>query len=661
MTDSWGFLLQTLTASGAALLLLAVKAMFRGKLSPRWQFGIWSILALVLLVPSGFGGRYSLLNWPLWVEALKSSLTGDYISITKVWVPLPLPGAQAAGDWLFWLYLAGVLLLLGRYALAYIRLRRALGQEQPQELPQVQRVAERYSLPVCPVVQVPGLSSAFICGVWRPVLALPAGEPVDDKVILHELLHLKYRDAAWGLLICLLCCLHWCNPLLWYCANRAANDLESLCDQRALERLAGEERRDYGRILLDMATESYARVPGTSAMANGGRNIRRRIEAIASFKKYPVGMGLPAVCVGLVLAAPLLFGAQAQAMTSAETLAFQRGYGDWGKQLTMASARLKGCGTYAGAFDTYAKSLLTSAPYNYYYRALCAPLAEHEHWAEVALNYDGVWYASDFGLPAWPNQESGYLVYNLRQQGEAYEGLLVVELTGQPDDREPAQYGHCLLAVQSVRVEPQAGRWVALPQEDFWVVESRWDSLRNTPDDVLPPFYTYTAEYGDFRLEMNEWHTYQVPSQVNSADDMNFVYHMSRFDWRPKPDGAFDQNITKDLYAVYTGDAADKAQYNFTYIGAVCKPWAEDEARPQFQHYNATVDTSGSSTNGECFGFKRLEKDWESPVFICGTGGYGVEGLPYRYAADFYLNGKLVAELELLPKLKEGGGGDDDC
>ena len=57
MTDSWGFLLQTLTASEAALLLLLVKAMFRDKLSPRWQFGIWSILGLVLLIPAGLGGR----------------------------------------------------------------------------------------------------------------------------------------------------------------------------------------------------------------------------------------------------------------------------------------------------------------------------------------------------------------------------------------------------------------------------------------------------------------------------------------------------------------------------------------------------------------------------------------------------------------------------
>ena len=90
MTDLWSVLLQTLTASGAAALLLAVKALFRDKLSPRWQFGIWGLLALVLLHPAGQGGRYVLLNWPLWLETLKTALTGDY-SLIRVVAPIPLP------------------------------------------------------------------------------------------------------------------------------------------------------------------------------------------------------------------------------------------------------------------------------------------------------------------------------------------------------------------------------------------------------------------------------------------------------------------------------------------------------------------------------------------------------------------------------------------
>ena len=90
MTDLWGFLLQTLTASGAAALLLVVKALFRTKLSPRWQFAAWGVLGLVLLVPAGLGGRYALVNWPWLVETAKTALTGDY-SLTRVLVPIPLP------------------------------------------------------------------------------------------------------------------------------------------------------------------------------------------------------------------------------------------------------------------------------------------------------------------------------------------------------------------------------------------------------------------------------------------------------------------------------------------------------------------------------------------------------------------------------------------
>ncbi len=109
MTDLWSFLLQTLTASGVAALLLAVKALFRDKLSPRWQFGVWGVLALVLLLPAGGGGRYALFNWPLWVESAKTALTGDY-SLTRVLAPIPLPlglgHPPSPADLLYLLYLA---------------------------------------------------------------------------------------------------------------------------------------------------------------------------------------------------------------------------------------------------------------------------------------------------------------------------------------------------------------------------------------------------------------------------------------------------------------------------------------------------------------------------------------------------------------------------
>ncbi len=654
MTDIWSFLLQTLTASGAAALLLAVKAMFRDKLTPRWHFAAWGILALTLLFPAGLGGRYTLVNWPLFVETWKSGATGDFGTLTRVIAPVPLPPPSrpaAIPDWLFVLYAAGVVFFLARYALAYLRLRIILRKGKPAALPQLQRVAERYDLPVCAAVEVTGLPSAFVCGILRPVLALPAGVETDEKVLLHELLHLKHRDVLWGIVICFFRCVHWCNPLLWYCADQAGNDLESLCDQRVLERLEGEDRRDYGRILLSMADDRYARTPGTSSMANGGKNIRRRIEAIVRFKKYPRGMALVSVCIALVLTVPLLAGQRA----GAAQIQYQHRdrSDDLGCSAAMAAARTLRCTTYAGAFDAYAKAVLDA---NVLYRAMCAPLSEQNALAwslQCAAGGDreGSCTWEDFPLYQRVNVQSGYQIYNVYPAEDgAWEGLLVVELYESPEGKELSYPNHCWLAAQAVRAEKQAGRWVALPQEDFRIVESEWGALNGHGNDTALPALVYEARSGDFVLQMRRQSCSQVDSYVTNQ---NVFFSSMSFDATPQPDGKFSTIFGQELYAVYTGSPADKSRY--THIAASTSPLREGDERPALENPGMTGNSSYNAASGSDWGGRSLETDWESPVFLTGGGwsGSGWE-VPDSYAADLYLNGALAAQLALLPV--EGDG-----
>ena len=84
MRDLWGFLLQTLTVSGAAVLVLVVKTLLCRQLSPRWQAGIWGLVGIVALLPAGWGGRYVLVNWPAAVETLKAVLAGNYGPLVAV-------------------------------------------------------------------------------------------------------------------------------------------------------------------------------------------------------------------------------------------------------------------------------------------------------------------------------------------------------------------------------------------------------------------------------------------------------------------------------------------------------------------------------------------------------------------------------------------------
>lgn len=86
-----------------------------------------------------------------------------------------------------------------------------------------------------------------------------------------------------------------------FCAESNANDNEALCDQRVLERLAQPERKEYGELLLKMASRKTPPSLGTTGMANGAANIRRRIRRIVDFEKIPPGNTMISLCITLLL------------------------------------------------------------------------------------------------------------------------------------------------------------------------------------------------------------------------------------------------------------------------------------------------------------------------------------------------------------------------
>ena len=654
MGDLWAFLLQTLTASGVAVLLLIVKAMFRDKLSPRWQFAVWGILGVVLLLPAGFGGRYVLLNWPVFVEVIKTALTGSY-TLTQVTAPIPLPSLSVPTtlwDWLYWVYVLGAGLLLVRYLFSYFCLRRALRVStcvDDSTAARIHAVADQYHLPACRAVVLEGAGSAFLCGVISPVLVLPAGVQTDDKVLLHELLHLKYRDVIWGLVICLLRCLHWCNPLLWYCANQAGNDLESLCDQRVLERLEGEERREYGRILLSMANEKYARAPGTSSASNGGKNIRQRIEAIVRFKRYPAGMALVSVCAAIILAAPLVFGSQAASVYNEAG----RLPGSADIDLSLASARTTWCTTYAGALDAYGKSLLTNSGA---YRAMCAPLSQQAEIARIMhqRQEESLWPTWDTGLPIDPDQSEGYYIYNLEPVGaDTYKALVAVKLNGAPDGQY--EENKMYVACQQVLVQKEESRWVVTELGEVQTMKVMESSMLWGVEEL--PSYLYSSTAENFRVEVRYQTTFVVDNTVQKNSSSSWFFGPSTsFDTVPKPNAKFDE-VTNNQWTrcVFLGSEEEKS--SITQLGVSVLPLDEGEPRPTLRSAGSGSG-GGSSNHGETWVSRDLDPDWGSVALMGGGGGSsGFDEdsflLPDRYAADLYINGQKEAELTL--RLQEGG------
>lgn len=510
MGNIWEFLLQTLTVTLVAAVLLIVKYLLADKLSPRWQYGIWGLLALRALIPAGMT-RQVLLPLPTWVDMCKtaaerglaSAYAGPWDALdAKSVLPWPSGAPESVTDWLFLVYALGAAAyLLWKFA-AYARLRLALRRGAPASEAVSARLAavcEKYGLRCSRAVEVEGLPTAFVCGVIRPVLAVPKGG-VDDKVLLHELLHLKYFDAAQGIFWCLIRALHWCNPFMHYVLDRVGNDLESLCDQRVLERLEGEERREYGSILLGMANAKYARAPGTSSISNGGKNISRRIAAIVRFKLYPRGMALASVCIAIVLATPLLLGT-----ASADT-----GHMHPGPQReldrSLAAARTTRCQTPAAALDTYAKGLLYD---NGVFLAAASPFEKHEElYAGMRESGADGWVA--YHYEAIPEQYSidsgsGYLINNIVSSEDGCEAELVftvshvaeLENGGWLKDADgDTLTGLYVVPVRAYEAEgwvvEETGERLFIPITDFMVSDPV--SLARWGNDILPWRDTVSVE-----------------------------------------------------------------------------------------------------------------------------------------------------------------------
>ena len=132
MENIWMFLQQTAAATLTALFLLILQRIFLDKLSPRWQYGVWLVLLLRLLVPAGFGGRPTVLDVTFWVETLRTrvelGLNSAYstpfaASLPAAPVPLPPAGAPASWtDWAFLIYCAGVVLWAAWFVVSAVRL-----------------------------------------------------------------------------------------------------------------------------------------------------------------------------------------------------------------------------------------------------------------------------------------------------------------------------------------------------------------------------------------------------------------------------------------------------------------------------------------------------------------------------------------------------------
>ena len=317
------FLSMSFSGSLFILLLLAGKRFLKDKISRQWQYYIWLIVVVRLLLPFGpetnlMGKAYQTIDQAITHSVSlpqQQSPSGDTNAFN-----VPASGmehdnqntvnpkddsisSRPVGDilslfsnhvWLIWLMVALILLVQKITAYhSFIRYVKA-GLNPVSNVEQLDRlsvIAEQTGRkrPVELCVN-PLVSSPLLIGFFRPCIVLPSADiPEKDfqYIVLHELTHYKRRDMFYKWLVQITTCLHWFNPLVYIMGHEISRECELSCDEEMIRTLNEKERRKYGDTLLHaMALGGKYKDTVSSVTLNESKELlKERLGAIINFKE----------------------------------------------------------------------------------------------------------------------------------------------------------------------------------------------------------------------------------------------------------------------------------------------------------------------------------------------------------------------------------------
>lgn len=152
----------------------------------------------------------------------------------------------------------------------------------------------------------PLAQSPMLVGFFRPTILLPSEHLPDGDarfILAHELTHFRRKDLWKKLLFLMVRCAHWFNPIVYLLNRDFSRWLETSCDEYVVSSLDRDQRKEYGRLLIDYAPASrYAGPKLYVSLASCRYKLKRRISIMLNSDKKSRSL------LGLVLAVALVVG-----------------------------------------------------------------------------------------------------------------------------------------------------------------------------------------------------------------------------------------------------------------------------------------------------------------------------------------------------------------
>ena len=321
------FLSLTAVLAGGAVLL--VRKLWGKKIPPVWQYLMWGVVVLCLVLPWRPQSPVSLSGQLTSVqevsyrdeydEARLALNESDQTPQLKEEMQTELYFKSALFDVVLPLgWAIGMVGALGWLLCSHLSFAAELQTGKPDPSPELTRECcrELKISKIIPAQIQPKLSTPALTGILHPRILLPSYTKQMKLetlryVLLHELAHYKRKDLWVNELLLILQCVYWFNPLLWLLFKVMREDMEVLNDSYVLKKLQETDSRNYARSLVEVLgrTQKIPLTPRLIAMTDGVRNVERRIDMMKSkefFKKHRVLLGAISLVLIVVLAALFL-------------------------------------------------------------------------------------------------------------------------------------------------------------------------------------------------------------------------------------------------------------------------------------------------------------------------------------------------------------------
>ncbi|MGS5009221.1 M56 family metallopeptidase [Bacillus cereus] len=337
----------SLMASILVGFILCIKVLFRNKLTPRWQYMLWIVLMIRLLLPwspDSSYSIYSLLSYSSSVSEVipknmpatenivniesdrKVELESNSKMVTKTSEPEVKVSSEKQTTFslyklALYVWLAGVIILAAitfltnRRLYSYIKKQPDITDEQVTTV--FNRCKQSMKMKKAVSLRLAGkIASPTVFSFFRPKVLLSKkhmkvlNEQQLQYVFYHELAHIKRNDVAVNWIMYSLILLNWFNPILWYAYFCMREDQELACDAYALTFIDKEEQIAYGHTIITLLEHYSYQVPSLANLSRNKRTLKRRIIMIKKFQKKSYRLSLLGVIAIAAIAGGFLLNAR---------------------------------------------------------------------------------------------------------------------------------------------------------------------------------------------------------------------------------------------------------------------------------------------------------------------------------------------------------------